>query len=367
MSKYTPPAVVTADLDVADAPYLGGEFGVYMTDVAAVKIGECQLTAAGVGTYVSHLAASIKTGGADLQVVVAPGKKLTSSILPIVAFAGTDDADAAATCIAALVPPSRAKNQRYNFQAGWAADLTVSTGSTKKMKTITGMGAMSTIATVEVAVGGTGYVVGDVLTISGGTLAVAGTAAATVKVLTVTSGAVTTVQVVHPGAYTAAPSASAAASTGGTGTGATFNLTFSTTGIVGGGANQVLELYQLPELTDYTFIIATTDIDFGIKTQQAKGINAGLVTDQWVKGGMSAAGELNIGSKYQTLADGMARFAGQKNTCMLVGVKEQQLIGERLVFTQYWPSIKPKVPSEDNESTMESAGKFVGHAFFVAP
>lgn len=76
-------------------------------------------------------------------------------------------------------------------------------------------------------VGGTGYAVGDVLTLVGGT----GTAAI-LKVLTLSTTAIATVEILNPGSYSALPAdVSAVTATGGSGTSATFNLTFKVVSI----------------------------------------------------------------------------------------------------------------------------------------
>jgi hypothetical protein len=76
------------------------------------------------------------------------------------------------------------------------------------------------LAQINLGVGGTGYVVGDVLTMSGGT----STVPATVRVTSVDgSGAVTAFSVVNAGLYSVSPaSGQTTAWAGGTGTGATF-------------------------------------------------------------------------------------------------------------------------------------------------
>ena len=71
-----------------------------------------------------------------------------------------------------------------------------------------------------IASGGTGYSVNDVITVSGGT----GTAIQ-LTVAAVSSGVITSVTITNFGLYTVAP-ASPASVTGGTGAGATFNLSF---------------------------------------------------------------------------------------------------------------------------------------------
>ena len=76
-------------------------------------------------------------------------------------------------------------------------------------------------------VGGTGYAVGDVLTLVGGT----GTAAI-LKVLTLSTTAIATVEILNPGSYSALPAdVTAVTATGGSGTSATFNLTFKVVSI----------------------------------------------------------------------------------------------------------------------------------------
>lgn len=74
---------------------------------------------------------------------------------------------------------------------------------------------------------GTGYVVGDILTVAGGTFFVA----ATVSVETVGGGGdVTSVKIRQSGGYTADPTLTGNAVTGGTGTGCTLDLTMTFTG-----------------------------------------------------------------------------------------------------------------------------------------
>lgn len=71
--------------------------------------------------------------------------------------------------------------------------------------------------------GGTGYTVGDVLTVVGGT--VVSSLVATLEVTSVAAGVIDGVRVLNCGAYSANP-ANPVSVTGGTGTLATFNLTF---------------------------------------------------------------------------------------------------------------------------------------------
>ena len=73
---------------------------------------------------------------------------------------------------------------------------------------------------------GAGYAVGDILTLSGGTAGVV----TRLKVLTITGGQVDTVAVERAGSYSVLPTGAVAA-IGGTGTGATFNLSWGVDGV----------------------------------------------------------------------------------------------------------------------------------------
>ena len=104
----------------------------------------------------------------------------------------------------------------YTTAPTWTASAPTTAGGV----TATGTTRLIIYA-VTVAAGGTGYTVGDTLTLVGGTVA---TTAATYTVATVSSGVVTSVSYATYGAYSAIPT-SPAATTGGTGTGCTLNLT----------------------------------------------------------------------------------------------------------------------------------------------
>jgi hypothetical protein len=79
------------------------------------------------------------------------------------------------------------------------------------------------VSGVTVASGGTGYTVGNVLSIVGGTLATG--SAATITVATVSSGVITSVTLTTAGVYSTLPT-NPVSVTGGSGSSATFNLTW---------------------------------------------------------------------------------------------------------------------------------------------
>lgn len=101
--------------------------------------------------------------------------------------------------------------------------------------------------------GGTGYTAGDILEIDGGT-----GVSAKLRVSIVSSGVITQALILNRGEYTVLPALTGATVTGGTGTGATFDLTlgasniqqtaanFSTTGgaVIGAGSGYSLEYYE---------------------------------------------------------------------------------------------------------------------------
>lgn len=84
----------------------------------------------------------------------------------------------------------------------------------------------SHVATIAINAGGTGYAAGDILSVAGGT--VQGSMTARIEVLTVSSGVIATARLYDAGAYSANPTLTANAVTGGTGSGATFDLTMQT-------------------------------------------------------------------------------------------------------------------------------------------
>jgi microcystin-dependent protein len=79
------------------------------------------------------------------------------------------------------------------------------------------------VTAAAIVSGGTGYTIGDTLTVVGGTSYVA----ATLTVNTVSGGVITSVSINNPGVYTVNPG-NPVSVTGGTGSGATFNLTLAT-------------------------------------------------------------------------------------------------------------------------------------------
>ncbi len=141
----------------------------------------------------------------------------------------------------------------------------------------------------------------------------------------------------------------------------------SSTPVTNGGPNQVIGVYQLPVQADYELIEGTTEIDFVTKSRPSKGVDNRMESDYWNKRGKSRPSNLTLNSKFRGFIDGVGRYDGQKCTLMLVGVKDGQVTGDRLVFTQFVPSVKPTLPDGEGEAMIPCEGKFVDHLFFIAP
>ncbi|HEV2329356.1 MAG TPA: hypothetical protein VGY56_11275 [Verrucomicrobiae bacterium] len=138
--------------------------------------------------------------------------------------------------------------------------------------------------------------------------------------------------------------------------------------VTGGSPNSQFRIYQLPQLTDYTLIPYTTDVNFSTRGRAAKGINWGMETDAFIKLGMSKAADLTMSSNFRGFADDLSRFDGQPCTAMLIGLKDGQIIGDRLVFVRYVPNLEIKNPAGEGESMADaSSGKFQELLMFVAP
>lgn len=277
--KYVPSSIATNDLDIAQAPFLGGEFAVYLTNTAAVLLGQIDFSAAATATFTANQGAAIPVTGGDLCVVAITEVRSAADVQIILDV--TDENDEADTAAATFTAAARAANQSSHFPRGVAMDLALVTGATgaTKVKTITGLDS-----------------------------------------------------------------------------------------VVGGDANISFAVYLLPEAADYSLVGCTTGKKFNTKSRTPIGVDCGMETDAFIKRGKTKAGELSIDAKFRGLHDSLARFDGKKCTALLVGVKDGVVLTDRIVFTQYVPSVEVDLPDADGEA-MESAasGKFAEHLFFTAP
>lgn len=132
------------------------------------------------------------------------------------------------------------------------------------------------VATAAVAVGGTGYRVGDLLSVTGGT-SVGRAAVIYVSAVNAGTGAVTAVAVDDGGIYGAVP-ANPAATTGGSGTGATLTLTSGAltsfaagnVALATGFANSVNNgIKSVVSLTGGALVVSETAVDETVSTDAA--------------------------------------------------------------------------------------------------
>lgn len=146
-----------------------------------------------------------------------------------------------------------------------------------------------------------------------------------------------------------------------------FTELTSLSSITNGKAGTEFQLLQLPDTSDWILVGCTGDINFNDKSRAAKGIDCGLKADAYVVRGKTSQGNLSIRSKLRGMAEGLARFSGSKVTCRIDISHDDQVLGDRLVFTQYTPTVTYDLPDGDGEAMVNVEGKYVDLLMFVAP
>jgi hypothetical protein len=141
MSKYAPSAIQQSDLDTAQAPYLGGEFAVYLSRTPSYDVGNVTLSSSGTGnaanaTWTPNTAVTLPPGGTDLQMVATSALSSPSGPLTVVLNV-VNDLGNNATLTFIFQPPARAEDQSFDFSRGYATDGELSAGN--YTKTITGL------------------------------------------------------------------------------------------------------------------------------------------------------------------------------------------------------------------------------------
>jgi hypothetical protein len=140
----------------------------------------------------------------------------------------TRDGQAGMTAVFKAVSGSVSAPGDFSFNSDATAGLYLSTtgivGLVAKSLGILVNSSIYCVTAAAVQAGGTGYAVGDTITETGGTAI----SQAVLTVATLSGSAVATVTVTYPGFYTVKPSDPVAqGSTSGSGTGATFNMTWA--------------------------------------------------------------------------------------------------------------------------------------------
>ena len=142
--KYVPSSIVQTDLDISQAPYFGGEFAVYMSRVAAYRVGVVDTTASGTGTaanatYTATAGVTLPVAGADLQLALTT--ELVSAVPLVVVFNCLNEASTATTVTFTFATPARVGDLSSNFPRGYAVDGVLTLGS--KVKSITSLQAVT--------------------------------------------------------------------------------------------------------------------------------------------------------------------------------------------------------------------------------
>ncbi len=144
--------------------------------------------------------------------------------------------------------------------------------------------------------------------------------------------------------------------------------TITSVTVVGGSRGVKAQIVTLPSITnDYVLVGCSTDKDFTTKARESKPIACGMNGSAFAKGGRSTVGTLTVNTKLFGFGDGLVRYNGKRCTAMLVGLKEDLVIQDRIVFTSYWPTVKPRIPDGDAEAMLEGTGNYIDVFYFCAP
>ena len=131
---YQPSAIAQTDLDTALAPYLGGEFAVYLSRVPAYDVGTVTLNASGSGANLTNVSwapnqsVALPAAGCNLQMVATSELDSPNGPCTIV-FNVKNDQSVATTLTFTFTPPARANDQTFNFARGLAVDGVLAAGT----------------------------------------------------------------------------------------------------------------------------------------------------------------------------------------------------------------------------------------------
>jgi len=125
--------------------------------------------------------------------------------------------------------------------------------------------------------------------------------------------------------------------------------------------------YQLPELSGYTLVGGTEDINFNPKSREPKSVASGTNRSEWSVFGMTQEPDVTFTAKFRGFGELPARVDGRRCTLMLLGLKDGQLTGDRVVFTGVVLNMKFRAPAGDGEVTVECTGKYRDVLYFPAP
>ena len=139
---YQPSPIAQVDLDTSEAPYIGGEFAVYLSRVPSYNVGIVTMQASGTGnqTWAPNASVSLPSGGCNLQ-CVATSELNSPGGTCAVTFNVTNDLNAATTLTFTFNTPLRAADQSATFSRGYAVDGILGAGT--YVKAITGLASVA--------------------------------------------------------------------------------------------------------------------------------------------------------------------------------------------------------------------------------
>lgn len=140
--KYTPATPSAVDQPLLAEPEIGAEMGVYASYAPFGIVYGIQQTAVDAAASVSVAGVyTMPVAGCDLQLVTK--NAVRSDVELVVTLDVVDEDDTATTAVATFAPPSYAADQSFNFQLATGVDFVPVTGSTKKIKSITGIASVA--------------------------------------------------------------------------------------------------------------------------------------------------------------------------------------------------------------------------------
>lgn len=142
-----------------------------------------------------------------------------------------------------------------------------------------------------------------------------------------------------------------------------LSISIACTQVARGASFKVM---SLPDISTFTEVGYTNDKNFNTRAPEAEAIQDRLDESAAVKPGMRPKGELTIKSKYVTLGDGMAKFAGVRCVAALELRKENLVLTERLIFTGFVPMVKPSAGNGKDQSDFDASGIYEKLAIFIA-
>lgn len=365
--KYNPNTVTQQQLGVLQAPYLGGEWNVFLSHVAAVRLGTLALSAASTGVYTDAVATALPAAGRDVQAVLRSPVTSTAALAAV--FACKDDT-------AAGTKTFTADDATEVLTLATAADASWITGTVCRVSNEGGglpTGLQAGTDYFLIKTGSATYKLAASLAdaLSGTAIGLSSAGTGTHTLTVAANQTITGTATFSPPGYSSDQSFNFqrgyAVDVVPSCTGKKLTEITSLTSVTNGGANQIIDLYYLPESVDYFSAGCMTGVEFNTKERQPVSIDCQMEASAFTKAGKTKKGELSGRFKFVGFADGVSRFLGHRGTLLLEGVKDGQVTGDRVVFTEALLGSRHNIPDGEGEHVIEVTGEYVETLQFPAP